>query len=255
MTGSPGPVFADHFSALAPAYAAARPTYPTTLFDWLGGLAPSRALAWDCAAGNGQATLPLAADFDQVIGTDASAAQLAQAPAHPRVRYRAAPADASGLAPGSVDLVTVAQAMHWLDLPAFFHEVRRVLVPRGVLAVWCYGLPVSGERRVDRALERFYHETVGPHWPPERRLVESGYRTLPFPFEELDTPAFEMAHAWTLHQLLAYVATWSATARFLASEGYDPVPSLAQALRAAWDGDTRIRILRWPLSLRVGRGA
>ena len=255
MSGSPTHAFADHFSALAPAYAAARPTYPPALFEWLGGLAPRRHLAWDCAAGNGQATLPLATVFEAVIATDASAAQLAQAPAHPRVRYRAAVAHASGLAPGSVDLVTVAQALHWLDLSAFFLEARRVLVSRGVIAVWCYGLPLTGEARIDRMLERFYHETVGPYWCPERRLVETGYRTVPFPFDELEAPAFEMAHEWTLRQLLAYVATWSATARYLATERHDPVESLAAGLRMAWGDDDRVRRVRWPLSLRVGRAA
>lgn len=246
--------FADHFSALAPAYAAARPTYPPALFEWLGGLAPRRRLAWDCAAGNGQATLPLAAVFDEVLGTDASDAQLAQAPRHPRVRYRVALAHASGLAPASVDLVTVAQALHWLDPATFFLEARRVLASRGVLAVWCYGLPLTGEERVDHALARFYHETVGPYWCPERRLVESGYRTLPFPFAELEPPAFELAHDWTLRQLLAYVATWSATARFLASERSDPMGPLAAELLPLWDDD-RVRRIRWPLSLRVGRVA
>ena len=255
MTGPPTHAFADHFSALAPAYAAARPTYPPELFEWLGGVAPSRRLAWDCAAGNGQATLPLATVFDEVVGTDASAAQLAQAPAHPRVRYRVAVAHASGQSPASVDLVTVAQALHWLDVPAFFGEARRALVPRGVIAVWCYGLPVTGEPRVDRALDRFYYETVGPYWCPERRLVETGYRTLSFPFDELEAPPFEMAHEWTLHQLLAYVGTWSATARFVASEGCDPVASLATEVRPAWGDEGRVRRIRWPLSLRAGRVA
>lgn len=255
MTGSPSPPFADHFSALAPAYAAARPTYPEELFAWLGDLGPSRRVAWDCAAGNGQATVPLAAVFDEVIGTDASAAQLAQAPPHPRVRYRVAVAHASGLAPVSVDLVTVAQALHWLDVPAFFEEASRVLVPRGIIAVWCYGLPRIGEQRVDRALDRYYHETVGPYWCPERRLVETGYRTVSFPFDELEAPAFEMAHDWTLHQLLAYVATWSATARFRDNEGHDPVVSLAAGLEPAWGDAARVRRIRWPLSLRVGRAA
>lgn len=253
MTDLPVPAFADHFSALAPAYAVARPTYPTALFDWLAGIAPTRRRAWDCAAGNGQATVPLAALFDEVIGTDASASQLAQARPHPRARYRLARAEASLLASASVDLVTVAQALHWLDVPAFFREAARVLVARGVIAAWCYGLPVSGEPRVDRVLAGFYRDTVGPYWCPERRLVESGYRTLPFPFDELEPPAFEMAHEWSLHQLLAYVATWSATARFVAGEGRDPVGPLATELRAAWGEDDRVRRVRWPLSLRVGR--
>ena len=187
--------FADHFSAIASAYAAARPTYPNALFDWLAGQAPSRRSAWDCAAGNGQATLALADRFDTVLATDASAAQLEQMPSRANVRRRVAPAETSGLPDGSVDLGTVAQALHWLPLEAFWHEVRRVLVDRGLVAVWCYGIQQVDHPDADRMVERFYHDVVGPYWAPERRLVETGYATIELPFESVPVPAFEMALA------------------------------------------------------------
>jgi SAM-dependent methyltransferase len=244
--------FADHFSAIARAYAEARPTYPAALFAHLAALAPARRRAWDWAAGNGQATLQLAAYFEGVLGTDASAAQLQQAAAHPRVTYRVAHAAASGLADASVDLVTVAQALHWLDLPAFYQEARRVLVPDGVLAVWCYGLQQLDDEPIDRLLQHFYGVVVGPYWAPERRLVENGYRTVPFPFEELPVPPFEMALDWTLPELLAYVRTWSATSRFTGERGYDPVEPLGGELARVWGEDERRRV-RWPLSVRIGR--
>ncbi len=218
----------------------------------LAGLAPGRRRAWDCAAGTGQATLELAPFFVEVIGTDASAAQLAQAPAHPGVTYRVAPAEASGLPEGSVDLVTVAQALHWLDPGAFCQEARRVLVPGGVIAVWCYGLQRLDDPPVDRLLEHFYESVVGPYWPPERRLVETGYRTLAFPFDELPAPAFEMAHDWNLVELLAYLRTWSATSRFTAERGYDPVEPLGGDLAPLWGPPNTVRRVRWPLSLRIG---
>lgn len=153
-----------------------------------------------------------------------------------------------------MDLVTVAQALHWFDVTAFFEAARRALAPGGVLAVWCYGLQRVGDERVDAMLERFYHETVGPYWLPERRLVETGYRTLPFPFDELAAPALEMVHDWTLAELTAYLRTWSATVRFVRSEGYDPVAPLAHRLAPLWDGGSGPRRrIRWPLSLRLGR--
>jgi SAM-dependent methyltransferase len=246
--------FADHFSSLAPAYAAARPRYPPALFAYLASLAPSRRRAWDCGAGSGQAALELAAFFDEVTATDASAEQLAQMPSHPRVTRRAAPAEASGIPAASMDLVTVAQALHWFDVTAFFKAARRALAPGGVLAVWCYGLQRVGDDDIDVMLERFYHETVGPYWLPERRLVETGYRTLPFPFDELPAPALEMAHDWTLAELAAYLHTWSATARFVLSEGYDPVAPLADRLAPLWGSVSGARRrIRWPLSLRLGR--
>jgi SAM-dependent methyltransferase len=243
--------FADHFSAIAPAYAAARPTYPPALFTYLAELAPARRRAWDCAAGNGQATLPLAGYFDEVVGTDASAEQIAEMAAHPRVRRYTAPADASGLPDHSVDLVTVAQALHWLALPSFWAEVRRVLGEGGIVAVWSYGIQHVDDAEVDRRLQAFYGEVVGPYWPPERRLVETGYRTVEFPFEELAPPPFDMALEWKLPELLAYVRTWSATNRFVKERGFDPVQRLGSELEPHWGPG--VRRVSWPLSLRVGR--
>jgi hypothetical protein len=242
---------ADHFSAIASAYAAARPTYPPALFDWLAEQAPARRCAWDCAAGNGQATLPLAERFTTVLATDASAAQLAEMPVRPNVRRLAAPAEASGMADASVDLITVAQALHWLPLAGFWDEARRVLVDQGLVAVWCYGIQRVEPAAVDGVVQRFYRDVVGSYWPPERRLVETGYATVDLPFEPVPAPAFEMAVDWRVEDFLAYVGTWSATNRYRAERGDDPVTALGRQLRPHWGGGSRR--VAWPLSLRVGR--
>ena len=245
--------FADHFSGVASGYAEFRPLYPEPLFDWLAGLSPRRDLAWDCATGSGQAAVALASRFERVIATDASSGQVAAAAPHPGVEYRVAPAESSGLAPASVDLVTVAQALHWFDRPAFYAEARRVLRPDGVVAAWTYGHPSIDERRADAALQRFYSETVGPYWPKERALVDAGYRTIDFPFAEVEPPEFEMVTRWTLAMLLGYVATWSAVTRFRAAQGRDPVEELAAALEPGWGDPLSARRIAWPLSMRVGR--
>jgi SAM-dependent methyltransferase len=245
--------YVDHFSSLAGAYASCRPSYPEELFAYLGTVTERHQLAWDCAAGSGQASIPLATVFRRVIATDASAAMLAQAPPHPRVEYRVAPAETSGLSFASADLVTVAQALHWFDIEPFYTEVERVLAPRGVLAVWTYGNQRVEDQAIDLCLARFYHEMVGPYWAPERRHVEAGYRTLPFPYPELDPPAFAMQEHWTLGQLLGYVGTWSATQRFRDTNGRDPVEELARALIPLWGDPRSVRLVSWPLSLRVGR--
>ena len=245
--------YADHFSTLAAEYASCRPGYPSDLFTYLAGVAPRRELAWDCAAGNGQATVPLTEWFRRVIGTDASSAMLAQAPPHPKVEYRVAPAQQSGLDAQSVDLVTVAQALHWLELDQFYAEVERVLVPAGVLAVWTYGITHIDEPEADRVLSHFYSQIVGPFWPADRCHVEAGYRTLPFPFPELVPPLFVMQEQWTLAQLLGYVGTWSATRRFREAAGRDPVEELAAELGRYWGDPATRQTISWPLSMRVGR--
>jgi len=245
--------FKDHFSRLAAQYSAFRPLYPAALFDYLVGLCPEHRLAWDCACGSGQASLPLAGYFDAVTATDASAQQIAAASPHPRVTYRVAPAEESGIDAASVDLVTVAQAMHWFDCGAFYREVNRVLRDPGVLAVWSYGNPVVEGEALTRLVTTFYSQTVGEYWPPERRHVEAGYRTLPFPFKEAQTPNFEMSEQWTLEQLLGYLRSWSATGRYVAQHGTDPVVALESDMSQAWGPVEHRRRISWPFILRVGR--
>ena len=245
--------YADHFSTQARAYAGSRPTYPPELTAWLFAQCPGHHTVWDCATGNGQAALALAEHFDAVIATDASAAQLAQAPAHPRVDYRCAPAEASGLAASSVDLVTVAQALHWFDLERFYAEVRRVTKPDGLLAVWTYGRLQLDDPALDAPMQAFYDTRIAPCWPAERAHIEDQYARLPFPFERVATPAFHMSVSWPLMQLLEYVRSWSATPVYIARHGTDPAHELAEQLAPLWgDSETR-HTVRWPLTLQLGR--
>lgn len=241
----------DYFSSCSSQYAAFRPRYPQALFAWLASVATGRERVWDCACGNGQASVDLAVHFQEVYGTDLSAEQIANAQAHPRVSYRVGLAEASGLASDFVDLVTVAQALHWFDLDRFYQEARRVARAGAVLAVWCYGVCEIPVGRGNAELQRFYSDIVGPYWMPERHLVESGYRTIPFPVPELQAPAYTMQLDWSLDQLLGYVGSWSASARYLKERGKDPVPVLRSALRPHWGADADRCVVRWPLSLRA----
>ncbi len=245
--------FSDHFSTVASGYAAFRPRYPDALFDWLADSAvPDPGHAWDCGCGSGQATIGLLRRFRHVSATDASAAQIAHAPRGPRVACWVARAERSALAAASVDLVAVAQALHWFDLPAFYTEVRRVLATRGALAVWSYGVPRLSPPALDRDFHRFYHDVIGPYWPPGRRHVEAGYRTLDFPFREVAAPAFEMTTEWSWSQLAGYVSSWSAAARYRAAKASDPVATLAEYMGVAVDSAGPSLVVRWPLALRVG---
>lgn len=245
--------FKDHFSGHAARYAKARPHYPGALFDWLASMSPRRGLAWDAGCGNGQATAALARVFDRVIATDPSAEQIAQAAAASNVEYRVEPAEAPSLADRSVDLVIVAQALHWFDLAKFYAGVDRVLADGGVIAVWSYGLS-QVSRDVDAAFMRLYDQWLGNYWPPERRHIENGYAELEFPYAPVgDVPAFEMSCEWTLAQYLAYLGTWSATQRYMQATGVDPIERIAPEFEAAWGDAERTRTVRWPLVLRVGR--
>jgi SAM-dependent methyltransferase len=245
--------FENHFGVVSQQYAANRPTYPGSLYEWLASEAPDRALAWDCGAGSGQASVALAAHFERVVATDASAEQLARAPAHPRVSYRAAPAEASGLGDHTVSLVTVAQALHWFPLQAFYAEVRRVLKPGGVVAAWTYAAFELALPEADAIVHAYHYGTVEAYWPAARAHVESWYRDLPFPFARLDVPAFHMQTRWTLPQVTGYLRSWSATARHAAAHGGDPVDHVERQLREVWPDPTSPVDIDWPLTVIAAR--
>jgi SAM-dependent methyltransferase len=248
-----GMTFKDHFSGHAPDYSSFRPTYPDALYEYLASLVSAHDLAWDCATGNGQAALGLASSsFHMVIATDASRPQLGQARLHERVAYVVASAERPPLPDASVDLVTVAQAVHWFNLDGFYAEVRRVMKPGGILAVWCYHLQTVSPG-VDAAFGRLYAEVLGRYRPPEWRLTESGYAELEFPFTGVTPPRFQMVRRWSLDRLLDYVRTWSACRHYLLEEGSDPTDEIRVELEAAWGDPGQEREVVWPLHLKVGR--
>jgi len=244
--------FKDHFSAHAGAYHEARPTYPEALYDWLAAQVRARELAWDAGCGNGQASVALARRFARVHATDPSAAQIANAEARANIDYRVEPAEACSLADASADLVTVAQALHWFDHARFDAEVRRVLKPGGVVAAWSYA-DCRIAPAIDAVKNHLYVDLTGPYWPPERRYIDEGYRTLPFPFDEFAAPVFDMHADWTLAQFLAYLRSWSATQRYLKANGTDPVGLVEADLAREWGDPRQARCVRWDFHLRVGR--
>jgi len=245
--------FRDHFSALAASYADFRPHYPPALFAFLAEAAPRRNLIWDCACGSGQASADLAEHFDRVIATDASAQQIQAATPHPKIEYRVAPAEASGLEKSSVDLITVAQALHWFDLQAFYAEVRRVLQPDGLLAVWTYAAGHVESKPADALLQNYHYNVIGPYWPPERKFVEEKYASLTFPFQRVPAPEFFMRATWTLDQLIGYLSSWSGTKRYIEANKENPLERLRAEMLAVWPNPDEPRLIEWPLSLHLGK--
>jgi SAM-dependent methyltransferase len=249
VTGGTKASFKDHFSGHADIYAAYRPTYPPALMQFLADCCEQRRVAWDCATGNGQTALALTRYFDRILATDASAAQIESARLHPKVEYRVASAESSGLAERSIDLISVSQALHWFDIDRFFEEAMRVLVPGGVLAAWSYELCLV-EPAIDAQILALYQE-VDAYWPPERRIVEARYRDIELPMPAIAAPEFEMSANWTADSMLGYLRTWSACQRHLRERGVDPVDAAEEPLRACWG--ERSREVRWPIAMKIGR--
>ena len=234
------------------AYARYRPDYPEALADFLAETAPDTALALDVGCGNGQLTRLLADRFDTVVGSDPSADQIAHAEPHPRVRYVVGPAERLEAETGSVSLITAAQAAHWFDLPAFYAEVRRVAAPGAALALISYGVAVLEPPLADRFLA-FYTDEIGPYWPPERKLVDTGYAGIAFPFTELPTPDLHIVREWSADAFLGYVSTWSAVRRAIEAGQEAMLATFSHDLLKLWGDPTQLRWVSWPIAMRLGR--
>lgn len=254
-------------------YASARPDYPKELFEFIASKTPLHDLAWDIGTGSGQAALSLAGIYNNVIATDSSLKQLQFAPKLPNIRYEQTPPAMSAaeiearLTPEStVDLVTIAQALHWFDLPNLYDQLRWVLKkPNGVVAAWCYTLP-RVNHSVDQVLDRFYSESR-PYWDPARKLVDDEYRGIDFPFEPVDEGTnetgpfrFVSEKVMNLEEFLTYLKSWSAyqTAKDKGVELL--VDRVVEEFKRAWasdDGDggsgNATKVVKYPLFLRIGK--
>jgi len=240
------------YSPFARQYAQSRPRYPAGLFAHIASLLNRHGLAWDCATGNGQAALQLVEHFDRVIATDVSSEQIRHATPHPRIEYRVARSERSGLADASVDLVTVASAIHWFDLDDFGREVVRVVRPGGLLAAWTYHVG-DMEAPLDRVFRRFYDEVLRTSFAAGARLVDDRYRSLALPGEPLECPDFFVSAGWTLDRMLGFIASWSGTQEYIRQRGEDPVVLIKDELAELWGDPEGVRQVRWPLYIRLAR--
>ena len=132
--------FIDNFSTQSKEYSFSRPTYPESLFKFLSTVTPQKNLAWDCATGNGQAAIGLSKYFKKVIGSDASKNQIRHGFQRGNIDYKLFPAENAELNNDSVDIVTVAQGLHWFDFDKFYFNVKRVGKKDGIIAVWSYDM-------------------------------------------------------------------------------------------------------------------
>jgi SAM-dependent methyltransferase len=244
--------FEDHFSQLTETYFKYRPIYPPRLFEYLAGCCKQHNLAWDCGTGNGQAAVALTTYFDKVFATDASSEQIQHAVPHPKITYRVEPAEKVSLESSGTDLVTVAVAVHWFDFEKFYAEVKRVLKPGGIIAVWTYHLPAASPD-IDVITKNFYKEILKDYWPERFKYVDNRYQTLPFPFEEINPPEFEMLTEWDLDQLAGFLSSWSGTKNYLQETGHHPLYKIWDDLKKAWGDEKLKQSVKWPLHVRIGK--
>lgn len=239
----------DYFSGHSKQYATFRPAYPDELYRFIFGHIRCFDAAWDCATGNGQAARVLSTQFDRVFATDISRQQLEQAYKADTIVYSVQPAEKTNFPDKIFDLITVAQAVHWFDVTAFYKEVIRTLKPGAWLAVWGYSV-CSVNPQIDFHFLKFYNETVGPYWDSARKLVENHYQSIPFPFKEVPSPAFSIKVRWSAPEFAGYVGTWSATQNFIKEKGFNPVPELMEKIIPLWPG---VMPITFPVFLRLGQ--
>lgn len=241
----------DYFSDQSKAYAAFRPTYPEELYQFIFKHLKSRSTAWDCATGNGQVARYLSRHFHKVFASDISQQQIDNAFRADNIEYSVGSAEQTGFPDHQFDLITVAQALHWIDTDRFYRECIRTSKIDALLAVWGYSL-LKINPKIDELVSGFYHETVGPYWDNARRMVEDRYSNIPFPFEQISVPQFSMRFSWSLEQLTGYLSSWSATQTFTKMRGTDPVAPFTEQLLEHWNpGD--LKEVTFPLFLKLGR--
>jgi ubiquinone/menaquinone biosynthesis C-methylase UbiE len=238
----------DNFSIQSDGYNQFRPTYPEELLVEVLGHVQQKERCWDCATGNGQIAIVLAEHFQEVMASDISDAQLSKASARNNIRYINCRAEETGFEDDTFDLVTVGQAVHWFDHHHFNEEVRRVAKPEGVIALIGYGL-LYVEPKFDELFMKFYEETLGGYWDPERKHIDSHYQSIPFPFDPIPlTKEYSIDVNWNLGQLQGYLQTWTSVNKYVAMNKVDPVISFIEELEQnqVWNRN-EVKQVRFPL--------
>ncbi|MEP7263359.1 MAG: class I SAM-dependent methyltransferase [Bacteroidota bacterium] len=239
----------DNFSSVSKQYAKFRPHYPAELFVEISNLVKRRESALDVGTGNGQFAVQLAKYFDKVTATDISKEQIQHAIKNEKINYSVQRAEETEFEDNSFDLISVAQAIHWFDFDRFYNEVRRTIRNNGILAATGYGMPKVNEE-VDRIVADFYEVTTGPYWDEERRYIDAGYKTIPFPFEEINLKPYAFIQQWNVDQFIGYLGTWSGVNHYLKAKGENPLDLIHSDLKKSWKD---VQAITFPIITRVGR--
>lgn len=239
----------DLFSHAVNAYHRYRPVYPDSLFEFINELPCDKNRCWDSATGNGQLAVPMSDMFQEVQATDLSTRQLSRAPIRKNIAYTTQPSEQTSFPDNYFDLVTIGQAIHWLDFDHFYGEVHRVTTPNAYLVVVGYGLIQN--KVLQKHIDRLYHDILGNFWEPERDYIDAGYQTIPFPFKEVESPQLEITKHWSFEDMRGYFSTWSSAASFTKIHGKDPFDLIGADLHR--DFRDEIMEVTFPLLLRTGK--
>lgn len=242
----------DLFSKQADLYARYRPTYPKELYEYIFSFVKEKNTVWDCATGNGQAAVVLSEYFKKVIATDISAAQIEKATPKNNIEYLVCPAESTPLKENSIDLVTVAQAYHWINWGEFRKEVMRVCKPGAIIAIWVYFRNMPGDKKIDDAILNFYENVTKPYWDDARKYVEELYQTVEFDYESLPAKQFETTLNWQREDMIGYISSWSAIQKFIKENGHSPVPIIEEKIKKLWPED-ELKKVTFPIYLKLGR--
>ena len=242
----------DLFSKQSDLYARYRPTYPKELYDYILSFVKEKNIAWDCATGNGQAAVVLSEYFKKVIATDISAAQIYKAIKKENIEYIVCAAESTPFQENTFDLITIAQAYHWIKWDEFKKEVTRVCKHNAVIAVWMYYSHTTGDDKVDKAVRDFYQNITKPYWDYERKHVEDLYSTVEFDYELLPTKSFETILNWKREDLIGYIRSWSAVQKMIKVNGHSPIHIIEEEIKKLWP-EGEVKRVVFPVYLKLGR--
>ncbi|XP_050733652.1 putative methyltransferase DDB_G0268948 isoform X4 [Eriocheir sinensis] len=210
--------------SLTAAYAKFRPEPPASLVSHIleylhqGYDGPLEAAA-DVGCGSGQSTHVLAPHFNTVTGLDISPAQITEAVKLGKtssVSFRVSGAESLPFPDNSLQLVMAGQACHWFDMPKFLKEVDRVLVPGGVVALYCYLLPRVVDphlgERLSAMISEVYDDLLAGCWGEGVKDVNDCYRdpkfTIPYPDSSRDDSHSLMTES-SVAELTLSMTAWS----------------------------------------------
>jgi ubiquinone/menaquinone biosynthesis C-methylase UbiE len=242
----------DLFSKQSDLYARYRPTYPKELYEYILSFVKEKNTAWDCATGNGQAAIVLADHFKKVIATDISAAQIEKATLKDNIEYFVCSAESTPFEENTFDLITVAQAYHWINWKEFKKEVIRVSKPGAIIAIWVYFRNMPGDKKVDDAIFNFYENVTRPYWDEARKYVEEKYSTVEFDYELLPVKDFETTLNWKREDMIGYISSWSAIQKYIKVNGHSPIPIIEEELNKFWS-EGEVKKVSFPIYLKLGR--